>query len=56
VQLIGTYPIEGGAAGELDVVQVFYTNAGVTGDRPSPSKAFSTPPAADLQCLNPAFA
>jgi len=54
VQLIGTYPIEGAADGDLDVVQVFYTNAGVLGNRPA-TKSFVAPPADDVQCLNPAF-
>ena len=54
VQLIGTYPIEGADDGDLDVVQVFYTNAGVLGPRQA-TKSFQTPPADDVQCLNPAF-
>ena len=54
VQLIGTYPIEGADDGDLDVVQVFYTNAGVLGPRQA-TKSFQTPPADDVQCLNDAF-
>jgi hypothetical protein len=54
VQLIGTFPIEGAIEGEVDVVQVFYTNADVLGNWPA-SKAFQAPPADTVQCLNPAF-
>ncbi|MET0628543.1 MAG: DUF4190 domain-containing protein [Acidimicrobiia bacterium] len=54
VQLIGTYPV---VADNSDVVvaQVFYTNADVVATWPA-QQAFKVPPAADLQCLNPAFA
>ncbi|MFI5046524.1 MAG: DUF4190 domain-containing protein [Acidimicrobiia bacterium] len=55
VQLVGTYPIEGTNQGDVDVVQAFYTNADVLAAWPV-SKAFIAPPAADVQCLNPAFA
>jgi hypothetical protein len=54
VQLIGRYPIEGANEGDVDVVQVFYTNAGVLGNR-TVSKAFVAPPAAAVQCLNDPF-
>ena len=54
VQLIGTYPIQGAADGEVVVVQAYYTNADVLATWPA-SKAFEVPPAAAVQCLNPAF-
>ena len=54
MQLLGTYPIEGAGQGEVDVVQAFYTNADVLASWPA-SKAFLAPPAAAVQCLNPAF-
>ena len=55
VQLIGTYPIQGAAAGEDDVVQALYTKATVQGNLPSYKKMFEVPPAEVVQCLNPAF-
>ena len=54
VQLVGTYPIQGPDEGDVDVVQVFYTNADVTGTWPAQA-AFDAPPADQVQCLNPAF-
>ncbi|HEX5587272.1 MAG TPA: hypothetical protein VFZ17_08195 [Acidimicrobiia bacterium] len=54
VQLIGTYPVVADNS-DVAVVQVFYTNADVLGTWPA-QQAFKVPPAADLQCLNPAFA
>jgi hypothetical protein len=53
VQLIGTYPIEGGS--DDDVVQVLYTKATVQGSLPEYKKMFDVPPAEVVQCLNPAF-
>ncbi len=55
VQLVGTYPIAGADDGEVDVVQVFYSNEDVLDSWPAP-QAFAAPPAAEVQCLNPAFA
>ncbi len=55
VQLVGTYPIQGPDEGDVDVVQVFYTNADVTKNWPD-QQAFDAPPADQVQCLNPAFA
>jgi hypothetical protein len=54
VQLVGTYPIAGADTDDVDVVQVFYTNADVDDSWPY-TEAFSAPPAAQVQCLNPAF-
>ncbi|MET0275836.1 MAG: hypothetical protein ABW211_03200 [Acidimicrobiia bacterium] len=54
VQLIGTYPIQGAADGDVDVVQAFYTNEDVLGTWQA-KQAFDAPPADAIQCLNPAF-
>ena len=53
VQLIGTYPITGD--GEDDMVQVLYPHAAVQNVFSNYRKAFAVPPAAVVQCLNPAF-
>ncbi len=55
VQLIGTYPIEGSATGDVDVVQVFYSKAAIDAALPPQNKVFDAPPATQVQCLNPAF-
>jgi hypothetical protein len=54
VQLVGTYPIQGPEEVDVDVVQVFYTNADVIEVWPY-QQAFNAPPAQQVQCLNPAF-
>jgi hypothetical protein len=56
VQLVGTYPITGSDDGDVDVVQVFYWGDELA-ERPLPTaaKVFVSPPAAEVQCLNPAF-
>jgi hypothetical protein len=56
VQLVGTYPISGPDDGDVDVVQVFYWGDELA-EKPLPnaSKVFVAPPAAEVQCLNPAF-
>jgi hypothetical protein len=52
VQLVGKYPIAG--QGDVDVVQAFYTNSTVMRAF-SYTEAFDAPPAAEVQCINPAF-
>jgi hypothetical protein len=56
VQLVGTYPITGPDGGDVDVVQVFYWGDELA-EKPLPTaaKVFVAPPAAEVQCLNPAF-
>ena len=56
VQLVGTYPITGPDDGDVDVVQTFYW-ATELAEKPLPAatKVFVAPPAAAVQCLNPAF-
>ena len=56
VQLVGTYPITGPDDGDVDVVQVFYWGDELA-EKPLPTaaKVFVAPPAAEVQCLNPAF-
>jgi len=55
IQLIGRYPIEGGNAAGVDVVQVFYYKSTIVDGVPSAAKVFVAPPAGEVQCLNPAF-
>jgi hypothetical protein len=56
VQLVGTYPITGPDDGDVDVVQVFYWADELAEKRlPTAAKVFVAPPAAEVQCLNPAF-
>jgi hypothetical protein len=51
IQLVGTYPIEGGA--EEDVVQARYSKS--VSIPANYLKMFDVPPAEVVQCLNPAF-
>jgi hypothetical protein len=55
IQLIGRYPIEGGNAAGVDVVQAFYYASTVADGVPSAAKVFVAPPAGEVQCLDPAF-
>jgi hypothetical protein len=55
VQLIGTYPIKGDGTADVDVVQVFYSEADLSAALPSQAKVFVAPPATEVQCLNPEF-
>jgi hypothetical protein len=56
VQLIGTYPIEGPDSSDVDVVQVFYSKSAIEPAVPTAARVFLSPPATEVQCLNPAFA
>ncbi len=56
VQLVGTYPIQGPGSPPVDVVQVFYYAQELEQERiPTKPMVFQSPPAGQVQCLNPAF-
>jgi hypothetical protein len=56
LQLVGTYPIEGQGAADVDVVQVVYSKSAIEAPVPSIARMFEAPPATEVQCLNPSFA
>jgi len=56
VELRGTFPIVDDRAVDFDVVKVHYTRSTVQSPFSDYTRAFDIPPAAQLECLNSAFA